>query len=216
MTTIATATTSPTTVAGRATLGAAGGALWMLLPAAWAVAQLEDQQFGSPSFVAVAVADWTFLVLAPALIVVGVTALRAVLGTAAGRVGGTGMVCTALGLGAMAVGNGVEMGSMSAGGGKVALGYAIFQIGFLVSIVGGLLVGITVIRRLREALARVAGWILVLALPLGIGIGMVGWALAPESDIGFWAATSMPTGAAWLLLGRWLAVADRAAAVPKG
>lgn len=214
MTTIA--TPSMTTVAGRATLGAVGGALWMLLPAAWAVAELEDQQFGSLSFVAVAVADWIFLVLAPALIVVGVTALRAVLGTAAGRVGGGGMVFAALGLGAMAVGNGVEVAAMSAGGGEVELGHAIFLIGFLVSIVGGLLVGITVIRRRREALSRAAGWILALALPLGIGIGILGSALAPENDAGFWAAISVPTGAAWLLLGRSLAVEDRAAAVRKG
>lgn len=213
MTTIA--TTSTTTVAGRATFAAVGGALWMLLPAAWAVAELEDQQFGSLSFVAVAVADWIFLVLAPVLIVVGVTALRAVLGTAAGRVGGTGMVLAALGLGAMAVGNGIEVGAMSLGGGEVALGHAIFLIGFLVSIVGGLLVGITVIRKRREALSRVAGWILVLALPLGIGIGMLGSVLAPENDAGFWAAISVPTGAAWLLLGRSLTVDGGAATARK-
>jgi hypothetical protein len=214
MTTIATTSTTP--VAGRATLGALGGALWMLLPAAWAVAELEDQQFGSLSFFAVAAADWIFLVLAPALIVVGLTALRTVLGTAAGRVGGTGMVFAALGLGAMALGNGIEVGSMSAGGGEVALGHAIFLIGFLVSIVGWLLVGITVIRKRRAALSRVAGWILVLALPLGIGIGMLGSVLAPENDAGFWAAISVPTGAAWLLLGRSLSVEDRTAAVRKG
>lgn len=214
MTTIA--TTSTPTVASRATLGAWGGALWMLLPAAWTVTELKDQQFGSLSFFAVAVADWIFLVLAPALIVVGVTALRTVLGARAGRVGGTGMVLAALGLGAMALGNGIEVGSMSAGGGEVALGHSIFLIGFLVSIVGGLLVGIMVIRRRRAPLSRVAGWILVLALPLGVGIGMLGSVLAPENDAGFWAAISVPTGAAWLLLGRSLSVEDRAAVVRKG
>jgi len=213
MTTIA--TTSTTTVAGRATLGGVGGALWMLLPAAWAVAKLEDQQFGTLSFVAVAVANWIFLVLAPALIVVGITALRSVLGTAAGRVGGTAMVLAALGLGAMAVGNGIELGSLTAGGEEVALGHAIFLIGFLVSIAGSLLLGITVIRKRRRVLSRVAGWILVLALPLGIGIGMLGSVLGPENDAGFWAAISVPTGAAWLLLGRLLTIEDRAAAVRK-
>lgn len=214
MTTIATTSTPP--VASRATLGALGGALWMLLPAAWTVTELEDQQFGTLSFFAVAVADWIFLVLAPALIVVGLTALRTVLGTRAGQVGDTGMVFAALGLGAMALGNGIEVGSMSAGGGEVALGHSIFLIGFLVTIVGGLLVGITVIRKRRTPLSRVAAWILVLALPLGIGIGMLGSVLAPENDAGFWAAVSVPTGAAWLLLGRSLSVEDRAAVVRKG
>lgn len=188
----------------------------MLLPAAWAVAELGDQQFGSLSFFAVALVDWIFLVLAPALIVVGVTALRTVLGPTAGRLGRIGMVFAAVGLGAMALGNGIEVGAMSAGGGEVALGHAIFLIGFLISIVGGLLVGITVIRTRHAALSRVAGWILVLALPLGIGIGMLGSVLVPENDAGFWAAISMPTGAAWLLLGRSLSVEDRAAAPRKG
>lgn len=214
MTTIA--TTSTTTVTARATLGALGGALWMLLPAVWAVADLEDQPFGSPSFFVVAAANWVFLVLAPAMIVVGVTALRTVLGSAAGRVGGAGMVCAALGVSAMALGNGIEVGSMSAGGGEAALGHTMFLLGFLVSIVGGLLMGITVVRQRRAALSRAAGWILVLALPLGIGIGMLGSVLAPGNDAGFWAAISVPTGAAWLLLGRSLSAEDRAAAVREG
>lgn len=197
-------TTEPNTLAGPATLGALGGLLWMLLPAAWAVASLEEQERGGLSFVAVAVVDVVFLVLAPALIVLGVAALRRALGTAAGRAGRTGMVLATLGLAAMALGNGIEVASMTAGGGEVALGHGMFMIGFLVCILGQLLVGITVVRSARRHLSRVAGWILVLALPLGIGIGMLGSVLTPGTDIGFWAAISVPTGAAWLLLGRSL------------
>lgn len=190
-----------TTASSRASLGAVGGGLWLLLPAAWAAAQLDDQEFGSLSFVAVAVVDAIFLVLAPALIVVGHLALRDALGATAGRLGRSGIVLAMLGLGSMAVGNGIEVASMSFGGGEVALGHALFLIGFLVSIVGGLLVGITVYRKRRDTLARVAGCVLALALPLGIGIGMLGSALLPDDDTGFWAAISVPTGAAWLLLG---------------
>ncbi|UOY03660.1 hypothetical protein [Blastococcus sp. PRF04-17] len=205
-------TPSTDTVARRARSGAIGGGLWLLLPAVWAAAELGEQEFGSLGFVAVAVADWIFLVLAPVLIVVGHTALRASLGPGVSRIGRTGVALGALGLGAVAVGNGIEVGSMSLGGGEVAVGHAIFLVGFLVSIVGGVLVGSTVVRRFQDVLARTAGWLLVLALPLGAGIGFLGSMLAPENDAAFWAAISVPTGAAWLLLGRYLLIRHRGAA----
>jgi peptidoglycan/LPS O-acetylase OafA/YrhL len=104
----------------------------------------------------------------------------------------------------MALGNGIEVASMTAGGGEVALGHALFLIGFLVSVIGSLLVGIVVFRRRRDALSRAAALLLALALPLGIGIAVLGSAIAPESDAGFWAAISVPTGIAWVLLGRSL------------
>lgn len=204
-TTTAKATPSTDPVTRRARVGAVGGALWLLLPAAMGVAEASEQEFGSLGFVALAVSDWIFLVLAPALIVVGHTALRDALGATSSRVGRAGVVVAALGLGAMAVGNGIEVGSMSLGGDEVALGHVIFLVGFLVGIVGGVLIGGTVIRRFRPPLARIAGWLLVLALPLGLGVGFLGSVLVPENDAGFWAAISVPTGAAWLLLGRFLA-----------
>ncbi|MDP9430227.1 MAG: hypothetical protein M3Q47_15800 [Actinomycetota bacterium] len=195
MTAITTPPTSPpATVARRATLATAGAVLWVLLPAAWAVTGSEEQPSGALSSVAVAVSDWVFLVLAPALLVVGHAALRTALGPAAGRVGTTGIVLAALGLGAMAVGNGIEVASITTGGGEVAAGHALFLVGFPVSIVGGLLAGVTVIRKRRDALSRIAGWVLVLALPLGIGIGVMGSVLAPGNDAGFWAAIAIPPG----------------------
>lgn len=211
MTTVTTPSrTSTTDVARRAALGGLGGALWLLLPAAWIIAELAEQQAGILPRVAAAVVDVVFLVLAPALIVVGVTALRAVLGTTAGRAGRAGMLLAALGLGAMAVGNGIEVASMTMGGGEVAAGHAMFLLGFLVSIVGGVLLGTTVIRRRPGASARAGAWILVLALPLGIGVGMLASVLVPGNDAGFFAAISVPTGAAWVLLGRSRTVEDLA------
>ena len=56
-------------------------------------------------------------------------------------------------------------------------------------------------RRRPDALSRAAGSLLALALPLGIGIGILGSAVAPANDAGFWAAISVPTGIAWVLLG---------------
>ena len=56
---------------------------------------------------------------------------------ALGKVGRVGIVLSAIGLAAMGLGIGIEVASMSVGGGEVALGHAILLIGFLVSL-GGL------------------------------------------------------------------------------
>ena len=79
----------------------------------------------------------------------------------------------------MALGNGIEVASMTAGGGEVSLGHALFLIGFLVSVLGSVVVGIVVFRRRHDALSRAAALLLALALPLGIGIGILGSAIAP-------------------------------------
>ncbi len=204
MTTIAPPTTPTGSLARRARLGTVGAVLWTLSSGVWAVSDLEDQPFGSLTFVAVAVAWWTCMVAAPLLLVAGHSALAAVVGPATGRVGRAGIGTAAAGLAAMGLGIGIEVASMSAGGGEVAAGHAILLVGFLVAVLGGLVTGITVIRRLADPAARVAGWLLALALPLGIGIGALGSMLAPENDAVFWAVLTLPTGIAWVLLGRSL------------
>jgi hypothetical protein len=55
--------------------------------------------------------------------------------------------------------------------------------------------------------------VLVLALPLGIGLGLLGTSVDPNNDAWFWAAISVPTGIAWVLLGSSLRTADRPAPV---
>ena len=192
---------STTTVSRTATAGLVGGALWALLPVAWGAASTDAVEFGTLSFVAVAASYWIFAVLPPVLIVAGLAALRRALGADAGRVGAAGIVVSAVGMGAMALGTGIEVASISFGGGEVALGHALLLIGFLVSIVGGILVGIVVFRRRRDGLARAAGLLLALAFPVGIGIGVLGSALDPANDAWFWAAIAVPTGVAWVLLG---------------
>lgn len=199
-------TTAPapraTTTTRRARIAVTGAVLWMLLPVAWAVAELETLEFGTASFVAVAASYWLCLVLPPALLAVGYAALLTSLGERAGRLGRIGIPIAVAGLLAMTVGNGIEVASMSVGGGEVALGHTIFFVGFLASIVGGILTGIVVLRRQTDAASRMAGWLLVLALPLGIGISLLGSVIAPENDAAFWAGIALPTGLAWLLLGR--------------
>ena len=208
MTTIA---APESTTARRASLGMLGGALWVLLPIAWTTVRLEDHPTGSAAFVAVAASYWLFAVLPPTLLVIGLTALRTALSR--GRAATVGVVLSATGLGAMALGNGIEVASMSVGGGEVTLGHALFLIGFLVSVVGGVVLGI-VVRRRRDALSRAAGLILALALPLGIGLGFLGDALSPGTDAGFWAAIAVPTGIAWVLLGASIRSEQRP--VPRG
>jgi hypothetical protein len=193
------------------TTGLIGGALWALLPVAWSVASLEDSEFGTLTFVAVAASYWIFAVLPPALLVVGVGALRRALGEGAGRTGRVGAVVSTVGLAAMAVGNGIEVASMSAGGGEVSLGHAFLLLGFLVAIVGGVLLGIVAFRRRGDALSRAGGLLLALALPVGIGLGLLGSAVDPENDAWFWAAITVPTGIAWVLLGASLRAARRPA-----
>jgi hypothetical protein len=205
MTALAPPTTPTGTVARRARLGTVGAVLWTLSSGVWAASEIEEQPFGSLSFVAVAVAWWICMVAAPLLLVVGHSALAAVVGPVTGRVGRAGIAVAAAGLAAMALGIGIEVASMSAGGGEVTAGHVILLGGFLAVLLGDLVTGITVIRRLTDPAARIAGWLLALALPLGIGIGVLGSALAPEDDAVFWAVLTLPTGIAWVLLGRSLA-----------
>ncbi len=202
---------STTTNSRPATIGLVGGALWALLPVAWSVASLEDAEFGTLQFVAVAASYWIFLTLAPLLVIAGIVALQRTLGPDVGRVARAGFVVAAAGMGAMGVGNGIEVASMSAGGGEVSLGHTVFLIGFLVSVVGGIVLGVTVIRRRSDVLSRVAGWLLTLALPVGIGIGVLGSAIDPNNDAWFWAAIAVPTGIAWALLCRSLRTSQAAA-----
>ena len=188
-----------TTISRAATTGLVGGALWVLLPISWSVAVLDDVEPGTLGWFAVSAAYWIFAVLPPALMIVGLTALRRSLGD--GRLGQIGIAVAGIGLAAMALGNGIEVASLTAGGGEVDLGHSMFLIGFLVSVVGGILTGIAVFRRRKDGLARAAGLLLVLALPLGIGLGVLGSSVDPSNDAWFWAAISVPTGIAWVLLG---------------
>jgi hypothetical protein len=202
-------TTPPNTVSRRARLATVGAVLWTLSSGAWAVSDMKGPEFGSLAFVAVALSWWIGMVLGPALLVVGHAALRSALGPEVGKVGVIGVALSAIGIGSMGLGIGIEVASMSVGGGEVALGHVILLGGYLVAIVGALLTGITLIRKRRDALSRAAGWLLVLALPLGIGVGLLGSVVAPENDAVFWAVLTLPTGIAWLFLGRSLSAMPR-------
>ena len=193
--------TYPTT-RPRATLGALGGALWALSFTAWLITDIRELDPGSASFLAALVTYAVLIVVAPALVVVGHTVLTAAL---PGRLTTTGAVLAGAGLSAFAIGNAVELVSLAATGDTSVAGYVVSYVGRLVAFVGSLLVGIALIRRGGDPVVRASGWLQALSLPLGIGIGLLFAVVLPENEAGFTAAVSIPTGIAWLLLGRWLA-----------
>jgi|tagenome__1003787_1003787.scaffolds.fasta_scaffold20967002_3 hypothetical protein len=200
-----------TTVQRGGTAGLVGGTLWALLPVVFLV-HLEDTARGSLAFVAVAAAAWVVGALSLVLLLVAVSRLRAGLEDGGGRLGAVGVVVSGLALLAMVVGNGTELTTLTVSGTESDLGHSAFLIGFLALVVGSLLLGIALLRGRREPLVRWAGALMVGMVPLGIGLGVLLNAVAPHTDLGFWAAITVPYGVAWVLLGRSLAAPRRARA----
>jgi hypothetical protein len=203
-----------TTVQRGGTAGLIGGALWAVLPVAFTAAHIEETPRGTLSFAAVAVSYWLVGVLSLVLLLVGLSGLRGALGDAAGRLGTAGVGVSAVALLAMVLGNGTEMATLTFAGKESDLGHSVFLVGFLVLVVGSLLLGIALLRSRRGSPTRWAGVLLVAMLPLGIGLGVLGGIVSPATDAGFWAAITVPYGVAWVLLGR--AVAAPTAAVTAG
>ena len=197
-----------TTVQRGGTAGLVGGALWALLPVVFMV-HLEDTARGTLAFVAVAAAAWAVGALSLVLLLVGLSRLRAGLVDGGGRLGAVGVVVSGLALLAMLVGNGTELATLTVSGTESDLGHSAFLIGFLALVLGSLLLGIALLRGRREPLARWAGALMAGMVPLGIGLGVLLNAVAPHTDLGFWAAITVPYGVAWVLLGRWMSASGR-------
>jgi hypothetical protein len=198
-----------------APFAAVGGALWALVPAAFGLVDVTRVPQSSLSSIAVLAGCWICGAASLALLLAAVPGVRGALG-AVGRVGALGVGVTAVGMVAMLLGNGTELTTITVAGSESDLGHTVFLIGFLVAIVGQVLLGMTVFRRRRDRLGRTAGLLMTLALPAGIALLFLGGLLLPGTDVGFWAGITVPTGVAWLLLGRSLATGRRpaAAAVP--
>jgi hypothetical protein len=196
------------------TAAVTGGVLWALQPVVFTTAHLEDTQHGTLSFAAVAVMYWVVGVLPLLLLLVGLSGLRRALGAGAGKLGALGIVVSGLALLAMFVGNGTEMTTITVDGTENDLGHFVFMIGFLVLVIGSLLLGIALLRSRRGPLCRWAGVLLVAMLPLGFGLAALGGIVSPSSDAGFWAAIALPTGIAWVLLGASLR-SERRPALPE-
>jgi hypothetical protein len=189
-----------------------GGLLWALFPLATVIVGMEGTQPGTVAHVGSAAVYWLMAVLPLLLLLVGLVSLRALHSGAYGRLGNVGFLVSLLALALMFLGNAVEVASLTFTGSESAVGHSMFLIGFLLLLGGSVLLGIAIIRTLRDPSSRIGGLLLVAALPLGILLGIVLGAIAPRTDLGFWAAITVPYGVAWLLLGHALLRARGAAA----
>lgn len=184
----------------------------MLFPLSTALLSLKDTQPGTLAYVATAASFWLMAVLPLLLLLVGLMGLRALLGRTYGQLGKVGVAVSFVALVLMFFGNGVELASLTFSGSESDVGHSAFLIGFLVLLVGSVLLGVALIRARRDPLSRLGGLLFVLALPLGILLAIVGDAVAPGTDIGFWAAITVPYGISWVLLGYALSSSRRAVA----
>ena len=186
--------------------------LWVLFPLSTALVSLKDTQPGTLAYLATAASYWLMAVLPLLLLLVGLMGLRAHFGAAYGWLGKVGFLVSFVALALMFFGNGVEVASLTFSRSESAVGHSAFLIGFLVLLVGSVLLGVALIRVRRDSPSRLGGILFVLALPLGVLLAIVGGTLAPGTDIGFWAAITVPYGIAWVLLGYALSSSRRAAA----
>ena len=196
---------SRTLVGWRARAAMLGEVLSALFPLATVVVSLGETRFGAPSYVAAAALYWLMAVVPLLLLLIALAGLRAAFGGTYGRLGNAGFLISSVALALMFVGNGVEVASLTFGGSESSLGHSMFLIGFLILLLGSVLLGVSLARTRRDAASRLAGLLLALALPLGILLAVVLGTLAPETDLGFWAAITVPYGVAWTLLGYSLA-----------
>jgi vacuolar-type H+-ATPase subunit I/STV1 len=177
-----------------------GGAMWALFPFGTSLASIEK---AGTSAYAASVAYYGLMAVAPLLLLmVGLAGIHAAQRGAYGRLGRVGFPVSILALGLMFAGNGVEVASLTFRGSESAVGHFAFLIGFLILLIGSALVGLAVWRTRRDAPARFGSSLLMGALPLGIFLAVVFGSLVPESDLGFWAAIAIPSGVAWVVLGR--------------
>jgi hypothetical protein len=192
------------------TVSIVGGLLWACLPPVFVYLGPGLENPATAGFALAATSMWLVGVVSLLLLLLGLAHLRWIGHDRLGRLGEAGVVVSALALGAMALGNGIELYTVMTRGTESDLGHTIFLIAFLVLMVASVLVGQAFVRRRWSAGVRWAGLLLLLALPLGVLLLVVGGALSPDTDLGFWSALTVPYALARVLL----AVFARPGAMP--
>lgn len=184
--------------------GMIGGLLWTLWPLGNSFAGVEDTQPGTLAHLADAAMTFLLAVVPLLLFLAGLAGLRVLYGRGFGRFGNVGLFVSFVAVASMFVGNATEVASLTFAGSESAVGHSAFLIGFLLLLVSSIFLGVALVRARRDASSRIAGLLLIGALPLGILLAVVGGVASPGTDLGFWAAITVPYGLAWMLLGHAL------------
>jgi hypothetical protein len=177
-----------------------GGLLWACLAPVLVSADSALDKPGTAGFALAVGSIWLVGVVSLALLLFGLAQLWSLGSERLGLLGQAGVVVSALALAAMALGNGIELYAVTARGTESEIGHTIFLTAFLILIVASILLGQILVQRRWSASVRWAGLLLLLAAPLGIGFLVLGGALSPETDLGFWSALSVPYAIARMLL----------------
>jgi hypothetical protein len=177
-----------------------GGLLWACLAPVFIYADSALDKPGSAAFVLARTSMWLVGVVSLVLLLLGLGQFWSLGRDRLGRLGVAGVAVSAFALAAMALGNGIELYTVTARGTESDIGHTIFLIAFLILIVASILLGQILVRRRWSAGVRWAGLLLLLVAPLGILLLVVGGALSPETDLGFWSALSVPYAIARVLL----------------
>ena len=177
-----------------------GGLLWACLAPVFVYADSELDKLGTAGFALAVSSMWLVGVVSLVLLLIGLAQLWSLGPDRLGRVGQAGVVVSALALAAMALGNGIELYTVTARGTESDIGHTIFLFAFLILIVASILLGQIFIRRRWSTGVRWAGLLLLLAAPLGVLFLVLGGVLSSETDLGFWSALSVPYAIARVLL----------------
>ena len=118
-----------------------GGLLWACVPPVFVYLGRGLDRSATAGFALAATSMWLVGVVSLLLLLVGLAQLRWMGRDRLGRLAQAGVVVSALALGAMALGNGVELYTVMTRGTESDLGHTIFLIGFLVLMVASILVG---------------------------------------------------------------------------
>jgi hypothetical protein len=177
-----------------------GGLLWACLAPDFVYADSALDKPGTAGFALAVGSMWLVGVVSLLLLLLGLAQPWSLGRDRLGRLGQAGIVVSAFALAAMALGNGIELYTVTARGTESEIGHTIFLIAFLILIVASIVLGQILVRRRWSASVRWAGLFLLLVAPLGIGFLVLGTALSPETDLGFWSALSVPYAIARVLL----------------
>jgi hypothetical protein len=177
-----------------------GGLLWACLAPVFVYADPALDKPGSAAFALAVTSMWLVGVASLVLLLLGLGQFWSLGRDRLGRLGQAGIAVSAFALAAMALGNGIELYTVTARGTESEIGHTIFLTAFLVLMVASILLGQILVRRRWSGGVRWAGLFLLLAAPIGIGFLVVGGVLSPETDLGFWSALSVPYAVARVLL----------------